>query len=237
MYKILSVTDQCAEIFKKADYAVLGISPFNSYYTREVITDLINVVSSHFIQWKIFIPDEITKFTLQAMGYTKKNAEIKSNKQIRYLKNKVYSSLKTIFKDESIIDNKIIGMKDLNNNLIYLDRYNLMLDFFNSNDEFRSFCLEFGGEALKGVRGNYHKLVSEAEKLLASQYLLAELPLFCYLPEIFQMPTACFIYHKIPPFIVSFYNDYRARFVSSFQAFLAIEESSHAFNNFLASAV
>ena len=51
------VTRNCAKILNAREHAVIGISPFNSYFSEQKITDLIVWAKETFGTFHVYVPD------------------------------------------------------------------------------------------------------------------------------------------------------------------------------------
>lgn len=83
-------------ILAKGEFALVGVSPCNSYFTTARIREILQVVTRHFADFKIFIPNKLSAYTLKAIGYSPARLKEKLRKQDNYLKNKVISALDNV---------------------------------------------------------------------------------------------------------------------------------------------
>lgn len=72
------VTRACAEILHAREHAVIGVSPFNSYFSEGNIASLIAWAKANFRAFHIYLPDGPSQFTLEALGYRESNARKKA---------------------------------------------------------------------------------------------------------------------------------------------------------------
>jgi len=79
-------TDNCKQILKSRQHALLGISPFNSYYIEDSIRELVMWANQSFDDFNLFIPDTLPVHNFIAMGYDIGKAVKKTKKQISYLR-------------------------------------------------------------------------------------------------------------------------------------------------------
>jgi cyclo(L-tyrosyl-L-tyrosyl) synthase len=107
------VNSESEELFFLKEPALIGISPFNSYYSEENLKKLFSWGLSTFKRKRIsiFIPDGISIYTLHAMGYPKERAEKKTRSQDRYLKNKVIRALAANNISEAEANNMIVFLQ------------------------------------------------------------------------------------------------------------------------------
>lgn len=76
---IRPVTDNCDSIYQRRRHIVIAISPFNKFFSENNIYILLKWVVDNFNGFNIFIPEEITVYTMLALGYS----EIRSRKKIK----------------------------------------------------------------------------------------------------------------------------------------------------------
>lgn len=100
---------------------LLGISPFNSYFSEEIIGHWIQWAHSTFSSFHIFIPDTLPIYTFLALGYDEAKAQNKTKRQAAYLKNKVARALERCQLKELDVTQLIIDMDYLENNPAYLE--------------------------------------------------------------------------------------------------------------------
>ena len=87
--KLEGVTGTCTRHWERGAAALIGISPFNSYFSAERIRSILEFCERDERPVALFIPDDVTRFTLQARGYTPAQAIRKTQRQTRYLYNKI----------------------------------------------------------------------------------------------------------------------------------------------------
>lgn len=202
---------------EKIEHALIGVSPFNSYFTESNLEKLFRWAISNFKNINIFIPDEISAYTFQAMGYSEKRAKKKTRRQDCYLRNKVIKALIANKISESEARNKIIYLSHLIYKAEYLEVYNSCLKLFETDEFFRNGCLATSKWVLsnKGIPNSSEDLINMAVK-----YFLAELPMFLDTPKILNVSSSFFVYKDIPNFLEIIYN--KKLLVSPKQGFLTI---------------
>lgn len=97
--ELTPVNYQSSLILQKGEFAFVGISPFNSYFSVEKIIRILRTVADNFDDFAIFIPDQISRHTLEALGY-QKNIHQKIRRQDNYLKNKAKRALIALENEE-----------------------------------------------------------------------------------------------------------------------------------------
>src|ERR1700688_333964 len=95
-FKIYLIGKNSKSIYKQRSHVLIGVSPFNSYFSEKNITTIIQWAKRNFKLVNIFIPDDMSIYTLKAIGYSQEKAEFKTRRQDIYLKNKVFRALKNL---------------------------------------------------------------------------------------------------------------------------------------------
>lgn len=208
--RLYPVDEKSENIIKKREFALVGISPFNSYFSADRIFEILQVVDSNFVDYAIFIPDKISRFTLKALGYDEKRIACKVRKQDNYLINKAKKALDKL---NNITDNKkqnydkIISLSDIKNTNAYIDSYNRCYNLIETDKKFKEGCLETSSFVLASYKNNKQPIY-ESNKITALQYFLEELPLFLSSPEILKVNSCIFVYISIPAFLKEIYDSY-----------------------------
>lgn len=217
--KTLYCTQNCQQISKTKDHAVIGISPFNSYYSETKIALLIKWAFEAFNNFHIFIPDTLPIYNFLALGYEKDKAEKKTYKQTRYLKNKIIRAGVSIGFSEENIHSRIIDINKLESNTSFTHNKILCYELFEKDHIFREECLI----ATQWILNGYETSEKDIDKEIAVRYLLDEMPLFINTPSILDVPSSVFCYHQTPNFIKTLYNNSnRAPFLSLQQGFVEV---------------
>lgn len=215
-----SIDEKSKLVFKQKEFALIGVSPFNSYFTTENIILIIKTVLEHFDDFAVFIPNEISKYNLEAIGYTKQKAACKVRKQDNYLKNKVSKAIQSF--DKSYKD-KIILLSDLSKNSKYVDFYLFCMNQFNHDEEFRIGCLDTSKWVLESYAKEKKIAASDCHINIAVRYFLEELPIFLGTSEILNINSCSFIYHSVADFLVKLYSKYD-HLISNGQGFTIIKQ-------------
>lgn len=204
-YLFYPVNLHSKQIFDKKEFALIGVSPFNSFFSYENIYLILKSISHTFNNFSIFIPNKISSFTLKALGYSDQRINHKVRKQDNYLKNKTIKALEQLNHSH---DNKIVLLSNLINNDEYNKSYNLCLKLYNENSLFKQGCIETSSWVLSAHENSRNIVINKEMNEIAVQYFLRELPIFLNSSEILNVKSCIFIYHNIPQFLQQIYNDY-----------------------------
>lgn len=201
------------------EHVLIGVSPFNRYFSQENLEKIISWGLNNFKHMHIFLPDEIYTYTFLALGYSPERARKKTRRQDCYLKNKVVKALINNDIAECNTENYIVLLSHLRNNQNYVEIYHNCLDLFEYDEFFRQGCLATSKWIID------HKNISQtflSEDMIntAVKYFLAELPLFLNTPKILDTPSSVFMYSDIPEFLKNIYK--QKLYAAPKQAFLKL---------------
>lgn len=214
--QVIPFDSQSESIYGQKEHVFIGISPFNSYFTLERITKLINWGMNNFKNITVFTPDTLSAFTLQGKGYSKEHAMRKTKKEDSRIKSRIFKAFEIIGVSNIFSENKILPFTQISKCPKYLKTYEDCLKHFETDTVLRSGCLEIS----KTIISDTENAANEEQLTLAVQYFLHELPLFINAPFILDVPSSLFVYHAPPTF---FNHLYQGRtLVSPDQGFLKV---------------
>ena len=190
------ITAACSLLWERGAAALIGISPFNSYFAEDRIRRLLEFCGRAGRAVALFVPDEVTRYTLEAKGYDTSRAVKKMNRQIQYLRNKITRAANGFAP-------AVLDCAALANLPGYVRRHTELQQRFENDRSFRQGCLDTTRWVLAA---SSDEQVSERAALLGVRYLLAELPMFLYAPEIMGRTEVVFVYHQCPQFIADLYR-------------------------------
>ncbi len=216
--KAYPATIHCESVYAERKHIVLGISPFNSYFSVERITALSGWAAHNFESFSLFIPDEPSVYTLMALGYDKPKATKKAERQADYLKNKCLRSLAELSISEKEAEHIILNFDYLNTSEAYHQALKFYKEKYADDISFREKCLETSEQVVKDKVDTINKDMLE----IAVKYLLAEMPLFFNSADILNKKSAMFCYKDCAPFIKTCFEQNR-RFVPDHQGYLVVD--------------
>ncbi|USQ15401.1 tRNA-dependent cyclodipeptide synthase (plasmid) [Legionella lytica] len=220
------VSEASNQLYSQKEHALLGISPFNSYFSEEAIGLWIEWAKATFSSFHIFIPDTLPVYTFLALGYDEARARQKTKRQAAYLKNKVARALAHHHISGADAAQIIIDMSVLEKNPRYLELKEHCYTLYHTHSAFRDECDQCTGWVLNGQS---IKDLHQANENIAVHYILDEMPLFMDTPSILGVNSSLFTYHQTPEFINYLYTDSMgSELIASNQGF--IELSVHKQN-------
>lgn len=202
------VNKKSQNIFKSREFALIGMSPFNGYFTLLNIFSILNWAFLNFKSFKVFLPDQISYYTLKALRYDEKHIKYKVRKQDNYLKNKINRAIQLLeIKYGVKLTEVIVKISDLK----FKSRFQeILVDnqyLFNTNSNFKKSCLETSDWAITTYKQAHNIVITEEGLTIAANYFLHELPLLLNAPEILDTNSCLFVYHSTPKFIEELYNN------------------------------
>lgn len=197
------VSDRCAAIHDRKHHTVIGVSPFNSYFSEERLKSLFTWAKTNFDSFHVFIPDEASRYTLEAIGYPTQKARRKARRQANYLINKVNRALNYVL--GNVPSDLIVTNSVLQENQQYVAALNAVETLFHDNEEFRDQCLACTQWVMENQISDFDK-TNEVALHLGVKYLLEEMPMFLNSPEILGEPSSVFSYHQCPDILKGLYK-------------------------------
>jgi cyclo(L-tyrosyl-L-tyrosyl) synthase len=198
--KEVPASQRCNEILEKREHVLIGISPFNSYYSLENIQKLIKWGSESFKSCQVFVPDTLPVFNFIAIGYAESKALSKTKHQIKYLMNKIEKAFTNL---KVSVENKIITVSSCSKITAFKELYHICMNRYDVDEEFKKDCTE----AASGVLRGYTKNVTQDMLDTSAKYLLGELPFYLDTPKIVGVNTSTFVYHENVDFFTNLYKD------------------------------
>ena len=194
----------------KKPFALVAISPFNSYFSSEKILEIFEWVNGHYEDFGIFFPDKISKYNLEAIGYDEAKLHQKVIKQDNHTLNRINSAL-NIFKEKHPDKTKIpiYTISVLKEIPLYRDLYNHYLNMFYNNKDFRLACQSmvqlFLTNKIPAI--DTDDFQSSVATYMASQYLLFEMPVMMSMADIIKVKSCDYVYHDMSSFLKQLSSD------------------------------
>ena len=217
-------TQTCRQILSFGEHAIIGISPFNSYFSEPRIAKIIQWVQERFSDYDLYLPDKPNEYTLVALGYSPRRARRKAHRQANYMRNRIAGALKLTGHSRPNSKSKIIDHEVLRDNSRYNDLYDTTQKLFVSDQEFRSGVIRASSAAIRRKSELKHQgtPITKESICVSTGYLLAELPVMTSGNEILHRQFSAFCYHECPPFMKRLYETRRNEIVSDGHAFLTL---------------
>lgn len=202
-FQVRPLCGRCRAPLASRANACFGISPFNSYFTTERLTDLARWGLREFAGVHFFVPDAPAAYTLEALGYSPDRAVHKARRQGQYLRNKIRRALIDLGLRDP--DRLVLGWSELEGNWRYLRLHAQAQRLFERDPGFRAACLDASRWVLdKRLPPGSSPTPEQLHG--AARYFLAELPLFADTADIVGTASSVFCYHQCIPFLHRFYR-------------------------------
>ena len=175
-------------------YPVIGISPGNSYFTDEVIEQLLKEVVKRYTRTAVLIADTPAISTYIALGYPENRARRdKALPKGNNLRNKTFKAAQKLnYSSEQV---RIIHWEtEIENNCGYQEEYSQILKLYTLNQSFQKAADSATAEVLEGFGRKISDL--NASTKIAVHYLLAEFAFMEFAPRYFGVRSVAYIYHK-----------------------------------------
>lgn len=200
---VAPLTANCAHILASRDHVCLGISPFNSYFTRARIAELTRWAANEFTEVQFHLPDEPSEYTLRALGFTADKARRRAHENGSKMRNRIRDGLDSA--DLDGLHARVLDWKFLSANSAFLDLHKRTHYLFDTDRVFRALCLDTTRDVLR------HRLPDGIEPDqrqcdIAVEYFIADIPLLLDTPAIVGSPSSLYAYHRTIPFIEALFN-------------------------------
>ncbi|MCT8352803.1 MULTISPECIES: tRNA-dependent cyclodipeptide synthase [Photorhabdus] len=207
-FTVQGETSRCDQIIQKGDHALIGISPFNSRFSKDYVVDLIQWSSHYFRQVDILLPCEReASRLLVASGAENAKAIKKTQREIRRLLcNLDYAISTAMLKSKQI---RVIQFCDFALNHDYQSLKTQVENAFNESESFKKICLNMAFQAIKGRlkgTGQYFGPIDLQLVYKALPYIFAEIPFYLDTPRLLGVKYSTLLYHRPWPIGKGLFN-------------------------------
>jgi cyclo(L-tyrosyl-L-tyrosyl) synthase len=193
------VGDQPKGAFARRDHALIGMSPFQSFYTEERIYQWVTFAKENFRQYHFFLSDELFYLNFIDRGYSEKEAWHETRKQDRYLYNKTIRALQRagILEPEK----KILRYADFKDTALYQNYYQKYRGSLLMDADFQ----KVGLAMLSTLQFKQAPLQLDVNTCF--NYFIAELPFLLHSAEFAGTASSCFIYRENNAFLSYIFSE------------------------------
>ncbi len=210
-------TKNCRRIFECADHALIGLSPFNSYFTPQTIKNLVTWAAKHFSAVDVFMPGYEGAHTLTAAGITPQKAVNRIRQANKMLRNPAISALASCGIPDP--ECRVHTWTQLLNRSSYRNLRELVRASYTTEPVIRHAHRQISQAVVQRVSKT---TPTEQQIDEAVGYSIAELPLFLDSPSIFGVSSSVFIYHRSFEIIKFLVNNSSILKVASDQGFTVV---------------
>ncbi|MCW7546631.1 tRNA-dependent cyclodipeptide synthase [Photorhabdus sp. APURE] len=198
LFTVQGETFRCNQIIQRGDHALVGISPFNSRFSKDYVMDLIRWSNHYFRQVDILLPCECeASRLLVASGTEKAKAIKKTHREIkRHLRNLDDAISMTKLKSKQI---RIIQFSDFALNHDYQSLKTQVENAFNESESFKKICLDMSFQAVKGRlkgTGQYFGQIDLQLVYKALPYIFSEIPFYLDTSRLLGVKSSTLLYHR-----------------------------------------
>ncbi|MEH6373369.1 tRNA-dependent cyclodipeptide synthase [Streptomyces sp. KLMMK] len=226
-YRTLPCTERCGRHLMAAEHALIGLSPWNGYFTARRVESLVEWAAGTFRTVDVFIPSYEAAYTLIAAGVEPSVAVGRARRAVKKLRGPAQRALARAGCGE--------GRVHTGTSLAALPRYRQLRrtaeHMYRHDPGVRAACRAVARAAVAGALGVRERGSSRpapdpglSEEALdtAARYAWAELPVMLDSPGIFGVGSSVLVYHRRIPLIESLLEDGSALSPAPGQGFVVV---------------
>jgi len=162
---------------------LIGMSPGNGYFTEQNMVDILRGISQRSPKIYLVVPDEPHIHNYMGIGYSFEKAKKKAKKDNNQTNNRLFRAIEVLKNDLSMTNLSVINWsEDVEINETYLHNYNLILEEYTVNSDFKHCVNTLTYQYLESRLASRSVLnISVTEGV---KYYLKELALFTAMPSI-----------------------------------------------------
>ncbi|ETW23591.1 hypothetical protein MGAST_13400 [Mycobacterium gastri 'Wayne'] len=189
-------TQQCQVIHAEGDHAVIGVSPGNSYFSRQRIRDLALWGLANFDRVDFVYTDVHVAESFEALGDSPIEARRKAVKNIRGVRAKITATVNELDPTGRRLSAR--PMSEFQSNKAYRQLHADMVALMDADEEFRVVCQDLVRRFLS-TKVAPRQEPTAAQERVCMDYICAEAPLFLDTPAILGVPSSLNCYHQSLP--------------------------------------
>ena len=184
------VDKKSIEIFSRKEYALIGMSPNNSYYNEQRMEQIITwVLQQDFKKINVFLADEISAYNWLHKGKNEKDALKRTREEDNKQRNRLFRVLEKLNLSKDIL----LKMSDIAKMDGYQKLLQYYLELFDKNPNLK-----------EAVRKIIYR--EDAVSSYSLDYFLHEMPIIFNLSSIVGS-SCCVFYHRLEEAIVYLFNE------------------------------
>ncbi|MFD8110213.1 tRNA-dependent cyclodipeptide synthase [Streptomyces microflavus] len=182
-------TEQCRRVLKRADHALIGLSPWNSYFTPRRVGELVDWGIRTFGSLDLFIPSYEAAYTLIAAGVAPVEAVGRARRAVKSLRGPALRALARCGLDDSHLHTG----SSLAANRRYAELRRAADAAYRNDPVTRAICRAVVRSVVDTRPGQD---LTEAQLDMGARYAIAELPVLVDSPGIFDVASSAAVYHR-----------------------------------------
>ncbi|WP_370942361.1 tRNA-dependent cyclodipeptide synthase [Amycolatopsis sp. cg5] len=184
----------------QAKHAVVALSPFNSYYTQDIINLHIRAAMEHFEHINVVIPAMNMTLMFEACGLTRSQAEHKVDKNLRALRNRILYAFDEMLVPRRLAEQLLCPVDTLQGNPVYDTLLDNVRNAFHGGDPvFQEACMTTARGVILRLSGRRAEPTTE-QKHAAMEFLFSEAAVMSDSPGIFKQGPSVHLYHRVVEF-------------------------------------
>ncbi|MDO8563910.1 MAG: tRNA-dependent cyclodipeptide synthase [Nanoarchaeota archaeon] len=191
------------QIMDRRECGLIWMSAGNSYFSENVIRELILFAKDNFSTIIVAAPDIPAEHTYLALGYSESESKRKARLNANLLRNRAQRAIKQL-EQENISSLLLVvdWSKDVEPNEFYQKAYKKVCQLYDENEFFKKDALL---TTLQVLRKKIN-ITEDMEKTLNEGvfYLLKELAFIIALPFLFNVNNVAYLYHRNWPIYEKF---------------------------------
>jgi cyclo(L-tyrosyl-L-tyrosyl) synthase len=203
LFTVRPYTAHCQVIHAEGAHAVIGVSPGNSYFSAQRVTDLARWGVARFDQVDFVYTDLHVAEMYEASGYTADDARRKAVKNLRGVRAKVTGAVAAVDPEGRRL--RAHPMSAFLDNPAYRDIHRHLRDRLETDADFRATCNALVDTFLSSKVLN-GKAPTARQREVCVEYVCAEAPLFLDTPAILGVPSSLNCYHQLLPMAELLYS-------------------------------
>lgn len=195
-FDVLPLTDRCRVICKQGDHALIGVSPGNSYFTPQRLTELVTWADRSFNAVDIVYADRYVDTMFEALGYSPEHARKRSTKDLKAVRRRIQRGVEAAGPLTGFV--RVHALSEFADNPVYRELHHSVGRAMESDEEFLAACNAMV-RTFVGYRLADDEQPTEAQLHAGMSYIAAELPFFVDTPGILGTPSSVSCYHARVP--------------------------------------
>ncbi|ARZ72377.1 tRNA-dependent cyclodipeptide synthase [Streptomyces sp. HU2014] len=234
-FRTLPYTGQCGRHLMAAEHALIGLSPWNGYFTARRVETLVEWAAGAFRRVDVFIPSYEAAYTLIAAGVAPAVAVGRARRAVKKLRGPAQRALLRAGCGEG----RVHTGTSLAARPRYLRLRRTVERTYHQDPGVRAVCRAVGRSAVAGALAAHARTASRPEPErepglseerldTAARYAWAELPVMLDSPGIFGVSSSVLVYHRRTPLMESLLQDDSALRPAPGQGFVVVAPAGRA---------
>ncbi|MER0243171.1 tRNA-dependent cyclodipeptide synthase [Streptomyces sp. HSW2009] len=217
------LTEQCQTVCARGEHALVGVSPGNSYFSEERLTELLGWAASQFRHVDVMIPDSAQLHTWLALGYAPGRARRKAYGEASRIYNRVTRAWQAVGAPDDVVFG-LHRLSEIEVRPAYRSLLRRAEDAVADDVETRESYYRVVRQVLRNHLNGADP--TEAQTAEAARYLIAETPFLVDTPQVMEVAESTAIYQHRVEFIDRIYAEQTPLRRQEQQAFVVVRPVS-----------